>query len=248
MRCKDYKLFEDRGLLAQGFIDYFKAQVLSHEGPFYLALSGGSTPDTVFEALAKLEDHDWLKQVYFFWGDERMVPHDHQESNYGRAYQLLFCKCGIAHEQIFPIKFCENAQESAGHYEALLRDKLPCRNGELVFDMVLLGLGEDGHTASIFPHEQFLWDSPHCCVVGTHPATGQQRVSLTGRVINRADRVVFLVSGIGKSQRVKELFEEDERAKNYPASLVCPKSGNLIWFMDKEAAGLLPSSLLKFGV
>jgi 6-phosphogluconolactonase len=106
--------------------------------------------------------------------------------------------------------------------------------------LVILGLGDDGHTASIFPHEMDLWESADLCVVGTHPDSGQKRISLSGKVINHAQRVAFLVTGDGKAEKVKQIIESGkEVAAAYPAAKVKPLTNNLVWFLDKEAARLL---------
>ena len=108
------------------------------------------------------------------------------------------------------------------------------------FDLVILGLGDDGHTASIFPHEIDLWESADLCVVGTHPDSGQKRISLSGKVINHAQRVAFLVTGDGKAEKVKQIIESGkEVAAAYPAAKVKSLTNNLVWFLDKEAARLL---------
>ena len=100
-------------------------------------------------------------------------------------------------------------------------------------------MGDDGHTASIFPHEINLWDSEKLCVVATHPTSGQKRVSFTGKLINSASAIAFLVTGENKSERVKEIFDQEPNSVYYPASLVNPENGTLHWFLDKEAANLI---------
>ena len=107
------------------------------------------------------------------------------------------------------------------------------------FDLVVLGLGDDGHTASIFPHEIDLWDSPDLCTVATHPETGQKRISLTGNIINNARRVVFLVTGSGKAQRVREIIGGLEGSAGFPAARVAPTNGKLLWLLDAGAASQL---------
>jgi 6-phosphogluconolactonase len=105
-----------------------------------------------------------------------------------------------------------------------------------VFDLVLLGLGEDGHTASIFPDELELFEDERVCAVATHPLSGQKRITITGRVLNNANRVFFLVTGSNKSQRISEIMNDDEAAKLLPAYYISPKNGELIWFLDEPAA------------
>ena len=107
------------------------------------------------------------------------------------------------------------------------------------FDLVILGMGDDGHTASIFPHEIELWDSEDHCVVATHPESGQKRVSINGKVINMAKEVAFLVTGASKAEKVQAVIEQTKGYEKYPASMVNPSSGKLIWFLDEEAASRL---------
>ena len=104
------------------------------------------------------------------------------------------------------------------------------------FDLVILGMGDDGHTASIFPHEIELWDSKNTCEVAVHPDSGQRRITITGKLINNAKTVAFLVTGSSKAEKVRTIITKEEGHDNYPASLVVPTSGDLIWFLDEEAA------------
>jgi 6-phosphogluconolactonase len=122
----------------------------------------------------------------------------------------------------------------------VLEDALPESNGLPRFDLVVLGMGDDGHTASIFPHELKLWDAEANCVVGTHPESGQQRISITGRIINNARQVVFLVTGANKAEKVRQVIGKLSGAESLPASHVSPKSGRLLWLLDRDAASALP--------
>ena len=148
----------------------------------------------------------------------------------------LLSKVAIPAENIHRILGENDPQEEAVRYGALLQEKLTVTNGIPQFDLVILGMGDDGHTASIFPHEIDLWDNEQNCVVAIHPDSGQRRVSLTGKVINNALEVAFLVTGESKREKVKEIINQEDSAKDYPASLVQPTTGNLVWFLDKAAA------------
>ena len=127
----------------------------------------------------------------------------------------------------------------ATRYGQLLMDRLPTEHGVPVFDWVWLGLGEDGHTASIFPHQISLWNAAEPCVVATHPDSGQKRITVTGNLINAAKRVSFIVSGKNKSQIVNEIVMKEGCYMEYPAFYVSPTSGNLEWFMDQDATNWL---------
>ena len=148
----------------------------------------------------------------------------------------LLSKIDIPEENIHRIRGEENPKEEAKRYGALLEDLLPHELGLPQFDLVILGMGDDGHTASIFPHELNLWISPDNCEVAIHPESGQRRVSLTGRIINNAKTVVFLVTGESKAEKVRIIVDREEGYLKYPASHVSPKTKDLVWFLDAAAA------------
>lgn len=224
--------------VAADFATYLMAVAHGKE-TFNVALSGGSTPKIVFDLLAeKHRDADW-SDFHFYWGDERCVPPTDEQSNYKMTADHLFSKIDIPEENIHRILGENDPTEEAQRYAKLLEDQLETENGVPQFDLVILGMGDDGHTASIFPHEIALWDSKHWCEVATHPESGQKRVSITGKVINTAKAVAFLVTGTSKEEKVKTILHQEEGYKKYPASLVTPVSGNVHWFMDEAAAGNL---------
>lgn len=202
-----------------------------------VALSGGETPKALFDYWASGQGKaDWSR-VNFFWGDERCVPADDAESNFGMAKHHLLDKIGIGENQIFRIQGENHPEDEAARYGQLLAEVLPSSEGFPRFDLVMLGLGTDGHTASIFPHQICLWEASSNCVVAQHPGTGQLRVSLSGRVINQAAHVAFLVTGISKREKVRSIIEDGEAYLNkYPAAHVRPVEGVLHWFLDEAAA------------
>ncbi len=202
-----------------------------------VALSGGSTPKIVFDLLAeKHQDIDWSK-FYFFWGDERCVPPTDEQSNYKMTVDHLLSKVSVPENNIFRVKGENDPSQEAINYGQLLKEQLPEINNIPQFDLVILGMGDDGHTASIFPHEIELWNSNNYCEVATHPDSGQKRVSLTGSIINNAQTVAFLVTGASKLEKVKTILNKEDGYLQYPASLVAPTSNNLHWFMDEDVAG-----------
>jgi len=204
-----------------------------------MAFSGGSTPKSWFDYLAEnhAEDIPW-ERLQIFWGDERFVPPDDPESNYGMTKKHLLEKIKIPEENLHRILGELDPASAAEQYEKELKDNL---GDKPVFDLIILGMGDDGHTASIFPHEIKLWDSERLCVVATHPISVQKRVSFTGKVINNATAVTFMVTGENKSERVREIINEEPNSVYYPASLVKPNKGTLHWFIDHEAAKLIES-------
>jgi 6-phosphogluconolactonase len=202
------------------------------DGKFFtIALSGGTTPKQLFDYVA-LHGHtvNW-NNVLFFWGDERCVLPNSAESNYGMAHSCLFEKTGIREEQIFRIHGEADPEEEAKRYSQVLSEKLSLEEGFPRFDLILLGLGEDGHTASIFPGNTPLFQSEHVCEAVKHPQTGQHRITITGRVINNAVHVAFLVMGSGKTEIVSKILNKER--SDYPASLVCPTHGRLTWLLDR---------------
>lgn len=208
------------------------------DGGFYsIALSGGNTPVKIFKHLAEhYKKTIYWSKIKFFWGDERCVPPDDDDSNYKSAKDNLFDSLNIPAENIFRIKGEENPDAEAKRYSAILQKELLIKNGIPQFDFVLLGLGEDGHTASIFPYEINLFDSPNNCEPAAHPVSGQKRITITGRIINCAKTIAFMSVGISKSEKVYEIINKTRSSKAYPAALVKPDSGKLLWLLDKESA------------
>ncbi|MCW1736167.1 6-phosphogluconolactonase [Anaerorudis cellulosivorans] len=241
------KIAEDIASLNKAFTEWMKT-ILSQQEEITLALSGGSTPKSLFDYWAKhhATDIDWEK-IKFFWSDERCVPPTDNESNYKMAKEHLFDRIAIPEEHIFRIYGENDPEKEAKRYAEVLKREIKTVNGIPSFDILMLGMGEDGHTASIFPLQIHLWDSEELCIVGTHPITGQKRISLSGKTINAAQNVAILVAGEAKADKVKEIIESKETAqKRYPAAKVSPTSGNLVWFMDREAAKKLAAEPYSF--
>jgi len=234
MKIKTYRTKHE---VALNFSRYLAILIAEHETT-HIALSGGSTPKVVFDELATnfQSDIDW-QGVQLYWGDERCVAPTDDDSNYKMTLEHLISKIDIPKENIHRIKGENEPEYEAHRYGEKLSEKLPKANGLPQFDLVILGMGDDGHTASIFPHEIALWDSKHYCEVATHPESGQKRVSLTGKIINNSKVVAFLVTGEGKADKVQEILEKRNGYEKYPASLVRPKSDKVIWFLDAAAAG-----------
>ncbi len=232
----DIRIYDSKSLVAQHFSNYVEEFIADKE-EVHIALSGGSTPQIVFEELAsnKKDAIDWTK-VHFYWGDERCVPPTDAQSNYKMTQTYLLSQIAIPAGNVHRIKGEDIPQVEADRYADLLREKLPNSAGVPSFDLVILGMGEDGHTASIFPHEIGLWKSDKLCEVATHPESGQKRITISGKVINHSKEVAFLVTGAGKKEKVAEIMNQRGGFKGYPATLVAPESGNLVWFLDKEAA------------
>ena len=221
---------------------HYLATLIANRNTVHIALSGGSTPKIVFDELAAnfQDDIDW-SHVHLYWGDERCVAPTDGESNYKMTVEHLISKINIPEENIYRIKGEDDSQIESKRYAELLEQQLPKVDGIPQFDLVILGMGDDGHTASIFPYEIELWDSDKLCEVAVHPDSGQKRVTITGKIINNADNVAFLVTGSSKAQKFTEIKNKAGNYIKYPASLVNPKSERLLWFLDEAAAGLTSS-------
>lgn len=232
------KISKTKQEVALDFSRYL-AILINSRDKVHIALSGGSTPKIVFDELATnfQEDIDW-SEVHLYWGDERCVEPADDQSNYKMTLAHLISKIDIPEENIHRIKGENEPDYEANRYAGLLAARVPYENGIPKFDLVLLGMGDDGHTASIFPHEIELWYSDKFCEVAVHPDSAQKRVTLTGKIINNADTVAFLVTGKSKAEKFSEIQNKTGDYKNYPARLVNPSSGRLFWFLDEAAAGV----------
>ncbi|WP_116126431.1 6-phosphogluconolactonase [Lewinella sp. IMCC34183] len=225
--------------VARAFADHLVEKLDAQgEGPLFWALSGGSTPKLLFKLLAEeyREKIDWSR-LHFFWGDERLVPYDDPESNYGEVKSLLFDHVPVVEEQIHPVPVDLAPEAAAEAYGATIAELLPQNSdGMPIFDINMLGMGGDGHTASIFPDQMDLLHDDRICAVAKHPESGQLRVTLTGPVINASDEVDFLVTGSSKTIRVSQILNNTPLAEQFPAAHIRPSSGNLHWFLDNAAA------------
>jgi 6-phosphogluconolactonase len=250
MPAPDIRIARDPQQLAQ------EAATLLHEcsqsaikshGRFLLALSGGSTPKQLYQTLAAppwKQTFDWPHTIFLF-GDERCVPPDHPESNYGMTKTTLLEPLGTTPTHIYRMKGEDQAPEAAAReYEATIRVITHCPAPAIPsIDAVLLGLGEDGHTASLFPRTAALQDCGHLVTVGQAPKGIPSRLTMTLAVLNQANVVLFLVAGTGKARIVRTVLEpKTEADRRLPAALVKPEQGRLIWLVDRPAAAELSIS------
>lgn len=206
---------------------------INSKGKSALALAGGSTPEPLYEAIAR-QPLEWEK-VHIFWGDERYVPPDRPESNQKMARQAWLDRVDIPAGNIHPMPTQSgNPALDAEKYEAELRGWFKVSAPDFPeFDIVLLGMGDDGHTASLFPHTEALKVSDRCVTVGNK--SGQARLTFTAPLINHADCVIFLVSGVNKRPAVAQVFAPEASEWDCPSRLIKPQ-GQLWWLLD-EAAG-----------
>ena len=220
-------------------------EAVAERGRFTIALSGGSTPRNLHTLLAAnaRTSLPW-DHTFFFWGDERHVPPDDPESNYRMADETLLSKIPVAPAHVFRIP-AENpdAAAAAEAYEQTLRKFFALEPGQFPrFDLILLGMGPDGHTASLFPGTAALEEKSHLVVANWVEKFKTCRITLTLPVLNAARCVVFLVSGTDKAPALHAVLQSDEPGEQYPAKLVRPTDGKLIWLVDRAAAsGLKPT-------
>jgi 6-phosphogluconolactonase len=218
---------------------------VAQRGRFTIALSGGSTPRNLYTLIAANASTTlpW-DQMFFFWGDERHVPPDSPDSNYRMAKEALLSKVPIPAANIFPIP-AENpdASEAAETYEQTLQKFFAVAPGEFPrFDLILLGMGPDGHTASLFPETAALQEKSRLVVANWVEKLGSSRITFTLPLLNAARCVAFLVSGADKAAALHEVLEGNAPAEKYPSRLVQPRDGKLIWFVDRAAASGLSTA------
>ena len=211
---------------------------------YSIALSGGSTPKLLFSLLANdaaLRDRIPWERIHFFWGDERRVPPDHPDNNYLMADNLLLSKVPVPSSNIHRIH-AENADpdRAAADYEIEIRRFFGIEAGQIPrFNCVLLGMGTDGHTASLFPGAAALAETQKLVVANRVKKNKSLRFTLTLPVFNHAALILFLVSGEDKADTLKAVLEENPQPDRYPAQGIQPADGELIWFLDRSAASRL---------
>jgi len=215
---------------ARAFVDR-AAESIAERGRFAVALAGGSTPKVTHEVLARdhAEDVDW-SNVHVFFGDERTVPPDHEDSNYRMAREALLDRVPVG--SVHRMRGELQPDAAAAAYETDLRQFF---GGEAVLDLVMLGIGDDGHTASLFPETPALEVTDRLVVANPVSKLGTTRLTLTAPVLSAARAVNFLVAGEGKAEALREILEGDADPRRYPAKLVRPPGGPT-WLVDRAAA------------
>ena len=215
------------------------AEAVEERGRFAVVLAGGSTPKAAYEILARdfAETVDWGR-VHVFFGDERSVPPDHEDSNYRMAREALLDHVPVG--GVHRMRGELTPDEAAASYEDELRGFFGAEEFPR-FDLILLGIGGDGHTASLFPETSALEVTNRLAVANPVPKLGTTRITLTAPVLNAAGAVNFLVAGEGKAEALKEILEGDVDPRRYPAKLVGPRGG-LAWMVDRAAASMLENT------
>ncbi len=210
-------------------------RAIALRGRCAVALAGGQTPRPVYHRLAEEYGRSlpWSR-IHLFWGDERYVPLDDPQSNYGMVRQTLLDRIPLPEENVHPMPtHISPPEEAARMYERTLRSFFG--DAGSTFDLVLLGVGADGHTASLFPGSSALRERAHWVIATQAPVEPRMRLSLTLLAINAADQVMFLVSGAEKRPAMRMLLDDPQRARTlYPAAMVRPR-GSVVWFVDRAA-------------
>ena len=249
-RAPELHIFSDPQELAAkaaDFVLWAGEQAMADRDRFYVALSGGSTPKALYSILASpgyAPRLDWSK-VHFLFGDERSVPPSHPDSNFAMANEVLFTPLRIPSTQIHRMRGEDQPEMAAAEYEDTLRRLTATPPGPWpVLDLILLGMGDDGHTASLFPGTASLNEDARWVIPSLAPQGTRSRLTLSLGVINHASVILFLVTGLNKSHVVRSVIErQPTQPVLYPAGLVKPETGRLLWYLDRTAASELSVSV-----
>jgi 6-phosphogluconolactonase len=240
---------------AEWMVDYIQ-EALKTQDRFTIALSGGSTPKKLHLLLASDEFKnkiDW-QRLHVFWGDERYVPFNDDRNNAKMAFDTLLDHVPVPKSQIHIMRTDIDANESAKEYERILKEYFPDAARHMLqatsresahdsslftyhsFDLVILGLGDNSHTLSLFPHEEVIQEKDHWVKAVFVKEVNMQRITLTAPVVNLSKRIVFLVSGQDKADAVSHILSDNYAPDPYPAQVIKPANGELYWFLDESAA------------
>jgi 6-phosphogluconolactonase len=216
-------------------------KAIAERGKFVIALSGGQTPMALYSLMAKTPFHDELtwKNTSVFWGDERCVPETDSRNNAHEAKSVLLDKVNIPKSNIHSVPVSLSPAEAASEYEKEIKDyfkgKMPC------FDIILLGVGENGHTASLFPNAKVLEEQEEGIRAVYVEEEKMFRITMTAALINSAHNILFLVTGKDKAKIMEAILSDSAQPHKYPAQLIRPNKGQLFWFLDQAAASLIPA-------
>jgi 6-phosphogluconolactonase len=238
------EVLRDATEVARRAVDIFiksANEAIKSKGKFSVALSGGSTPKRLYELLAR-ENYssqiDW-QRVHVFWSDERCVPPDDEQSNYRMANEALLKHIPIPPNQIHRMHGEDEPQTAAENYEAELKNHF---GNDMRFDLILLGMGDDGHTASLFPNTTAIDEKERLVAAPFVEKFNSDRITFTFKTINSAAKIIFLITGASKAETLKLVFGEPR--KDLPASLIKPTDGELIWLIDESSAMSFLSKIL----
>jgi 6-phosphogluconolactonase len=248
---REVLIFPDGGALTRRAAEEFVnsvTQAVAHKGSFTVALAGGSTPKALYSQLADepaLRSQIPWDKLHFFFGDERHVAPDSAESNFRMANETLFSKGLVKPEQITRIKGeYADTEKAALEYEQALRAYFKLKDGEYPrFDLVLLGMGDEGHTLSLFPGTKALHATNRIVVRNWVGKLYTERITLTAPAANQASRVIFMVTRADKARALKAVLEGPYEPEQLPAQLIQPASGKLLWLVDQAAGSMLATGI-----
>jgi 6-phosphogluconolactonase len=246
----EYRVYDGADALnraaAELFVESAKAAVAAR-GKARIAISGGNTPKTTFALLANpaepfLKAMPW-EQIELYWVDERCVPPDHPDSNYRITREAMLSKVPLKPEQVFRIEGELEPEAAAARYESTIRAQFRLEGAEAPrFDVLALGMGNDGHTASLFPHTEGLHELMRIAIANHVPQQKETwRVTLTWPVIVEAAEVFFLIEGKAKADPLHRVLQGSYDPETFPSQLIQPKNGRVLFLLDRDAAALLPA-------
>lgn len=233
-------IYVNNEVLAEGLADWIAADIsltLKSRKRYSFVLSGGNTPKALYKVLSARYKNlaDW-QRVDFFWGDERYVPFDDERNNGRMAFETLLTPLGIRPENIFRIETSPTPVEAAKKYNKTVFDYLGGAD-DFSFNLTLLGMGDDGHTLSVFPGSELAGNESDKITHTINKNTNLPRITMMPALVNRSHNIVFMLSGTGKAATLKEVMTGAYHPHQTPAQLIRPTKGNLHWFMDEAAAG-----------
>ncbi len=243
----ELRIFKDLEKLSRHAANLFieeSNKSIRERNRFLVALNGGGTPTRLFQLLASeyRDQVDWSK-VHVFWGDERCVPPDDAGSNFHQAHELLLSKVAIPESNIHRVLGELDPVSASKKYAEVLKTFADSNLDFLRFDLVYLGMGEDGHTASLFPYSSVQASEPVIAVTANYQDRPANRVTMTQLVFNQARMLVFMATGEKKAETLAHVLSERYNPESYPAQRIDPKDGQLIWLVDESAAGKLPRKI-----
>ena len=220
-------------------------QAIKTRGRFVISLSGGSTPENLFKILAKPPYGDQIQwdKTFVFWGDERFVPSDNNQNNASKAKTLLLNHIPIPSININPIPVDIEPENSAKKYESIIKEFFGKATPR--FDLIFLGLGENGHTASLFPESNVIFENTKLVKEVYVEEQNMFRITMTPLLINKSHHIIFLVEGENKAEILNAVLTGPKQPDKIPAQIIHLEDGNLYWFVDKKAASFLPADIEK---
>jgi len=240
-------IYDDKHVLSQHAADYIMRiakDSIDLNGRFTIALTGGTTPGEAYSLLGSdpiRSQIDW-QRVHIFWGDERCVPHTNSESNFYLAQEVLFDKVAIPNSQIHPMPADQPDRDAASQAYVIEMQRVFGINEIPIFDLIHLGMGPEGHTVSLFPHQESLHEKHRLVMPVTVPKPPPDRLTFTPPLLNAAKNVLFTVTGSDKADALHAVLEGENQPDEYPAQIVRPTNGEVVWMLDKAAAQKLQAN------